>query len=59
MRITGVKKNQKNKERCRIKRIFLVACAGQASNDFSHAMVEESRESRRLGVCLSAWPPRP
>ena len=59
MRITRVKKNQKDKERCRIKQIFLVACAVQASDDFSHAMVEESRESRMLDVCWSAWLPRP
>jgi len=59
MRITRVKKNQKNKEGCMIKQIFSVACVGQASSDFSHAMVEESRESRTLDVCLTVWLPRP
>jgi hypothetical protein len=59
MRIIRVKKKQKNKERRRIKQIFLVACAAQASSDFSHARVEESQESRTLYVYLSVWLPRP
>ena len=59
MRIMRVKKKQKNKERCRIKQIFLVVCAARASSDFSHARVEEGRGSRTLNVCLSAWLPRP
>ena len=59
MRIMRVKKKQKNKERCSIKQIFLVACAVQASSDFSHARVEESRENRKLNVCSSSWLPQP
>ena len=60
MRITRVKKKQKkNKGRCRIKQIFLVASAAQASSDFSHARAEENRENRTLDECLSVWLPRP